>query len=102
MKEVSKKERITRRRIFQLSSAGLATAGVFAGVNTAKDAQDSGKKSDSAKPDTTLTTGKIALEEHFAPPDIVEPYAQRFSPELWRQISQRRVRLGFRRSQTAR
>ena len=81
MKEVNKKERITRRGIFQRSAA-LATAGVLAGVNKAK-AQDSGKKVDAA-----LITGKIALEEHFAPPDIVEPYAQRFPPELWHHISQ--------------
>jgi predicted TIM-barrel fold metal-dependent hydrolase len=88
MKEANKKRRITRRGVFELSSAAFASAGVLAGVNTAKAAQDSRKKVASAKPDAALMTGKIALEEHFAPPDIVEPYAQRFPPEVWRQISQ--------------
>jgi 2,3-dihydroxybenzoate decarboxylase len=88
MKEENKKERITRRGIFELGSAAFATAGVLAGVDTAKGAQDSGRKVGAAKPDAALMTRKIALEEHFAPPDIVEPYAQRFSPEVWRQISQ--------------
>jgi len=82
MKEVSTKGRITRR------SAVLVSAGILAGVNTAKAAQDSGKKAGSAKPDAALMTGRIALEEHFAPPDIAEPYAQRFSPGTWRQITQ--------------
>jgi len=88
MKEANKKERITRRGIFELSSAALATAGVLAGVNTAKAAQYARKMVASARPDAALMTGKIALEEHFALPDIVEPYAQRFSPELWRHICQ--------------
>jgi hypothetical protein len=62
-----------------------------------KAAQDSGKKVDSPKPDAALITGKIALEEHFTLPEIVEPYAQYFSPEVWRQISQSLEDMGMGR-----
>jgi hypothetical protein len=86
MQGVNEKERITRREIFELSSAALATAGVLGGVNTAKAAQDSGKNAEPAKPGAALTTGKIALEEHFALSEIAGPYAQAFSPEVWRQL----------------
>jgi 2,3-dihydroxybenzoate decarboxylase len=97
MKEVNKKERITRREVFERSSAVFATAGVLASGNTMKAAQDSGKKVGSAKPDAAIMTGKIALEEHFAPPDLAEPYAQRFSPGAWRQITQGLEDIGTRR-----
>jgi len=43
MKKANEKERITRRGIFELSSAALATAGVLAGVNTAKAAGRAGE-----------------------------------------------------------
>ena len=96
MKKANERERITRRGIFELSSAALATAGVLGGVNTAKAAQEAGKKVDLAKPDAAVMTGKIALEEHFAHPDIVEP-PQRFSPEVWREISHSLEDIGTRR-----
>jgi 2,3-dihydroxybenzoate decarboxylase len=86
MQGVNEKERITRREIFERSSAAFATAGVLAGGNTAKAAQDSGKNAEPAKPGAALTTGKIALEEHFALSEIAGPYAQAFSPEVWRQL----------------
>jgi len=55
-------------------------------VSTQRRPQDGREKVDSTKPDAGLMTRKIALEEHFALPEIAGPYAQSFSPEVWRQL----------------
>ena len=69
MTAMNEKSRITRRGLFKQGAGVLATAGILAGVGYAKDATDSGKNQDVSKTDSTLMTGKIALEEHFALPE---------------------------------
>ena len=66
MATINHKQGVTRRGFLGLSSAALATAGLFVEANTAGDAAAS---ENTIKPDSFSVTGKIALEEHFALPE---------------------------------
>jgi hypothetical protein len=72
MTKIHHQGEITRRGFFERSAGALATAGILAGGLDATEAvPDSGKKLDSATPDSTPKFGKIALEEHFALPGTI-------------------------------
>lgn len=88
MPTIDQKGRVTRRRFFERSAGALAAAGLLAGgVDATEVAPDSGKKLDTAKPDSAPMPGKIALEEHFALPGTINAsYTSLPTPESRRQI----------------
>ena len=67
MKTTNQRNQITRRGFLELGSAALATAG-FLGETNAANAAEPAEKGDTAKTDSAVATGKIALEEHFSLP----------------------------------
>src|SRR5271165_2174668 len=90
MGTIDRTDQITRRGFLELSSAVLATAGLLPDVSAARATPDPGNRVDSATADSSLMTGKIALEEHFLLPETAEPdsslgYAL-FTPELRAQL----------------
>lgn len=90
MRTTNRKDRLTRRGFLELSSGAIATAGLLPDVAAARVASRPGQTVDTAKPDSALMTGKIALEEHFTLPETAEAdsslgYAL-FTPELRLQI----------------
>ena len=89
MGTIDRKDRITRRGFLELSSAALATAGLLGDANAAKAAPVVANTVDAGKPDLAPTTGKIALEEHFALPETADTsYAIRDlpTPELRQRV----------------
>jgi gamma-resorcylate decarboxylase len=90
MEPTNHEDRITRRSFLELSSAALATVGVFAGGDSATAASDLGDKLDRDKADAAPTIGKIALEEHFALAETVNTsYAKLdLTPEFQLQIQE--------------
>lgn len=56
----------------ELSSAAFATAGLLPDANASQAVPDPGNRVDAAKADSSLMTGKIALEEHLFLPDTSE------------------------------
>ena len=96
MEPTNHEDRITRRNFLELSSAALATVGVFAGGDSATPASDLADKSELGnelrreKADAAPTTGKIALEEHFALAETVNTsYAKvDLTPEFQLQIQE--------------
>jgi predicted TIM-barrel fold metal-dependent hydrolase len=62
-------DRITRRRF--LGSAAFATAGLLTDVSPPNAVLHAEENLDTAKPGSAQTTGKIALEEHFALPETI-------------------------------
>ena len=73
MTTLNPKSGITRRGFFERGAGLFATAGIFAGVSEAKEGLNSDRKVDVARTDPAPMTGKIALEEHFAPPRLRTP-----------------------------
>ena len=87
MEIINRKNRVTRRGFLELASATLATAGLLPDADAATVAPRPGDTADTAKPDSALMTGKIALEEHFALPENIEPGPGPLAtPEFQRQI----------------
>ena len=88
MPTIDQKGRLTRRRFFERGARALAAAGLLAGgVDATEVAPDTGKKLDTATPDSAPMPGKIALEEHFAlPGTIPDSYTSLPTPESRRQI----------------
>jgi predicted TIM-barrel fold metal-dependent hydrolase len=87
---MNQNDQITRRGFLELSSAALATAGLLPDVNASNTTAHPENPLNPAKADSSLITGKIALEEHFTLPETGEAasnlgYAL-FTPELRRQI----------------
>jgi gamma-resorcylate decarboxylase len=72
MTTINQKDQITRRGFLERSAGALATAGVLAGVDIEKSRARPAEEPDPAKADSTQTTGKIALEEHFVLPETLE------------------------------
>jgi hypothetical protein len=65
VKTADQKDRITRRGFLELGSAALATVGLLGEAKAARAAP-------APNSDPVPTTGKIALEEHFALPETVD------------------------------
>lgn len=87
------KRGITRRRFFERSVGLLASAEILACVSQAKDTLEI--KADVARTAPASTTGKIALEEHFAMPDAADSaYKDQPTPDFRLQmldIGERRI-----------
>ena len=85
----NRKDRITRRGFLELSSAVLATTGLLGDANAAEGVPAHRDTTNTAKPDSALMTGKIALEEHFVLPESADTsYAIRDlpTPELRQKV----------------
>lgn len=81
---IRRKGGITRRGFLENSVGALATAGVLAGVDPAARGA-----ANNLEPASTLPSGKIALEEHFAVPETLSAsFAAQGSPEFQRQIEE--------------
>lgn len=79
------KNQTTRRAFFERGAAALATAGMLGGVGTAFPVAASGEK---ARTDSVNTIGKIAMEEHFAFPEIKGTAAYSGTPDLQRKLAE--------------
>ena len=76
----NRQDHLSRRGFLELGSAALVTAGLPKGTNIGEHAA-SAENSSTEKPGPVPTVGKIALEEHFAFPDILDSsYAVRDLP----------------------
>ena len=72
MRTLDRKGSVTRRKFFASSAGALAATGLLTGgVSATEGAPHTGKKFDTAKPDSSPLPGKIALEEHFALPGTI-------------------------------